>query len=335
MNLRHLRAFAAIVEHRGFAHAAVKVNLSQPALSRQLHALEAELGVRLFDRVGRRAQLTPEGEDLLRHARRLLAQADSLGERARSLQSGRAGILRIGASPPVMESLVARFVVRYLRRHPDVEVELIEEGGALMPQRLERGEVQLACMPAGDARFEGRLLAPIHLLAALPAGHRLGQRPVIEIAEIAEEPLLVLREGFGSRAWFDHACEAAHIAPRLVLQSVAAQTIIALAATGYGIGIVPSNSQFPRSSARLRPLVHRGESIGRWSMVAWHPGRFLAPHAEQCVEELVAYARRAYPGRELTRSAPALPRPKDPVRREETPRASRPRAGSAPRERRG
>jgi|SoiMethySBSTD1v2_1073268.scaffolds.fasta_scaffold1262349_1 DNA-binding transcriptional LysR family regulator len=95
---------------------------------------------------------------------------------------------------------------------------------------------------------------------------------MIEIAELAEEPLLVLREGFGSRAWFDAACELAHIVPRLLLQSVVAQTIIELAATGYGIAIVPSTSRFPETEARVRPLVHRGESIGRWQMVAWASG---------------------------------------------------------------
>ena len=310
MNLRDLRAFAAIVELGGFARAATKVNRSQPALSRQVHALEAELGVRLFQRVGRRAQLTPEGQDLLRRARRVLAEADSLGERARALKSGEAGILRVGATPPALETLVSPFLTHYLRRHPRVEVELVEEGGARMPERLERGDMQIACMPVGDPRFAGRLIAPTHLVAVLRDSHRLARRALIEIAELAEEPLLVLREGFGSRAWFDAACEVAHIVPRLLLQSVVAQTIIELAATGYGIAIVPSTARFPQSTARVRPLVHRGASIGRWQMVAWHPDRFLAPYAEQFVDELVAYAVGAYPGRQLMRRAPSLPRPK-------------------------
>ena len=87
MNLRHLRAFATIVDVGGVARAALRLHLSQPALSRQIHALEADLGVPLFDRVGRRVQLTSQGEDLLRRSRRLLAEADSLGERAHELKS--------------------------------------------------------------------------------------------------------------------------------------------------------------------------------------------------------------------------------------------------------
>jgi len=312
VNLRHLRTFLAIVEAGGFARAAGKVHLSQPALSRQMQLLEAGLGVRLFERVGRQARLTHEAQDLLRHARRVLAEADSFRERARSLKSGQTGVLKLGAAPPVMETLVAGFLVHYLRRHPGIEVELIEDGGMRLPEHLERGDLHLACMPAGDARFEGRLLAPVQLFAVLHEAHRLARGPLVELTDLADEPLLVLREGFGSRAWFDAACAAAHFVPRLALQSVAAQTIIALAAIGYGVAVVPSNTKFTGGPIRVRPLVHRKQSIGRWGMIAWHPGRFLPRYVQHCVDELVAYAQRAYPGREFARRAPALPKPKQP-----------------------
>ena len=77
MNLRHLHTFVAIVESGGVARAAGRLNLTQPTASRQIHALEIELGVRLFDRIGRRVQLTSEGEDLLRRSRRVLAERSS------------------------------------------------------------------------------------------------------------------------------------------------------------------------------------------------------------------------------------------------------------------
>src|SRR5215468_9819224 len=93
MDLRYLRSFVAIVEAGGLARAVPRLHLSQPALSRQVRALERSLGLRLFDRVGRRVQLTSEGEDMLGRARRLLADAEALGERARSLQGGRTGLI--------------------------------------------------------------------------------------------------------------------------------------------------------------------------------------------------------------------------------------------------
>ena len=311
MNLRRLLTFATIADLGSYARAAVRLHLSQPALSRQIHALEEELGVPLFDRIGRRVHLTSEGEDLLRRSRRLLAEADSLGERARSLKAGKAGILRVGATPQVIENLLAGFLGGHRRRHPGIEVHLVEDGGSRMAERLVRGDVHLACMPAGDPRFHTRLLAPMHLLAAVPEGHRFVRRAALEIAELAEEPLLVLRREFGSREWFDAACQVARIRPRLLLESAAAQTLVALASKGRGIAILPSNVTLPRGAVRALPLLHRGASLGRWQVVAWDPQRFLAPYAQQFVDELAASVQRVFPGQSLIRRAPPLPRPKE------------------------
>src|SRR5262249_32860418 len=156
----------------------------------------SELGVPLYDRIGRRAQLTSEGEDLLRRSRRLLAEADSLGERARALKTGQTGVLRGGATPQVIENLLADFLTEYRRRHPGIEVHRVEDGGARLLGRLERGDVHLTLTPAGSSRFYTRLLYPMHLLAAVSPTHRLARRPALEIAELADEPLLLLRREF-------------------------------------------------------------------------------------------------------------------------------------------
>jgi LysR family transcriptional regulator, cyn operon transcriptional activator len=248
-------------------------------------------------------------EDLLRRSRRLLADADSLGERARLLKAGEAGILRVGATPQVIENLLAQFLTGYRRRHPRVEIHLVEDGGVRLASRLERGDVHLVLTAAGG-RFAGRLLYPIHVLAALAPAHRLARRAVLEIADLADEPLLVLRRGFGSREWFDAACGVGHIQPQVLLESSAPHTLISLAATGYGLAIIPSNAEVARGAVRTVPLIHRRVSIGRWAIIAWDAERFVAPYAAQFVDEIVAHCRRDYPGGDLIRRAPALPRPK-------------------------
>jgi DNA-binding MarR family transcriptional regulator len=98
MKLSQLRTFVAVADNGGVARAAARLNLTQSAASRQISALEIELGVPLFDRVGRRVQLTSEGEDLLRRSRRLLGDAEALGERARALTTGRTG--PFASAPP-------------------------------------------------------------------------------------------------------------------------------------------------------------------------------------------------------------------------------------------
>jgi LysR family transcriptional regulator, cyn operon transcriptional activator len=313
MNLRFLRTFVAIADNAGFARAAARLNLTQSAASRQIQALEDELGLRLFARIGRNARLTAEGEDLLVLSRRLLSDAEALGARASALKVGEVGVLRVGGTPQVIENLLAEFLPRYRKRHPGIEVPLVEDGGARLPGRLERGDLHIAIMPAGEDRFSGRLLYPMHVLAVLPPrhrlSHRLSPRAVLEVAELADEPLLRLTPGFASHGWFEAACQIAHIRPRVLLESVAPQTLIALAQAGHGIAVVPSPVRIPRTGVRVAVVVHRGVPIGRWTVAAWDPQRFLAPYAKQFVEELVRHCARDYPGIEHVRRAPTLPKP--------------------------
>lgn len=313
-----MRTFVAIVDAGGFGRAVTRLNISQPALSRQIHALEAALDVQLFDRIGRRVQLTSEGEDLLRRVRRLLTDVESLGERARALKGGRTGVLRMGATPQVMETLLAGFLPRYRRGHPGVEVHLVEDGGARLGARLERGDVHLTVLPEGDARFRWRLLAPLYVLAVLPKAYRLGRRATLEIDDLVDTPLLLLRRGFASREWFDTASQAAHMQPHVLLESGAPSTLVALAHAGYGIAIVPSSVRIPRGGVRAVPVVQRGAPIGRWLGIAWDPRRFLAPYAEQFIEEMVAYCSHA-PANPFTRRAPPLPRLKEPAHASHAP----------------
>ncbi len=308
MNLRYLHTFVGIAEAGSIARAGDRLNVSQPAASRQILALEAELGVRLFDRIGRRLRLTSEGEDLLRQSRRLLMEADLLNARARALKGGHTGILRVGATPMVIENTLSVFLSQYQLRHPGVEVHFVEDGGLHLPSRLEHGDVHLALVVPDD-RFRNRLLYPVHNLAVLSRKNRLSRRRALDVADLADEPLLLLHRSFGSREWFDSACNIAHIRPRVLLESAAPHTLIALTGVGYGVAVVPSTVLVP-SGVRALALVQREASIGRWLTIAWDPQRSLAAYAEQFVDELVSYCRRDYPGRNLIRRAPPLPRPK-------------------------
>jgi len=130
------------------------------------------------------------------------------------------------------------------------------------------------------------------------------------VADLAEEPLLLLHRSFGSREWFDTACNIAHIRPRVLLESAAPHTLVALTGAGYGIAVIPSTVVIP-SGMRAVPLVQRGSSIGRWLTIAWDPQRSLTAYAEQFVDQLVAYCRLDYPGRDLIRRVPPLRRPRN------------------------
>jgi DNA-binding transcriptional LysR family regulator len=314
MNLRALRMFVTTADSGGLGRASAQLNLSQPAASRQIHALEAKFGVSLFHRVGRQLQLTSAGEDLLRQSRRLLADADLLTEQARALKDGRKGTVKVSATPQMMASFLTPFLPRHRQRHPGIEVQLVERSAARQPNQLERGETDLAIMAASDTRYPGRLLFPLHLFAVVPKAHRLAYGGVVDIAALVDEPLLLLPSSFGTRASFDAACEIAQVAPRVRFECTAAHALIGLAAVNYGIAIVPSIALVADENLRAVPIVLRGEAIGHWEAVCWDPRRLAPPYVQAFVHELAAYASKTFPGRNFVRRAPALPKPGRPFK---------------------
>ena len=310
MNFRQLHTLITIADAGGFARAAGRLHLSQPAASRQIQALEAELGVPLFDRIGRRLRLTAEGEDIVRRGRSLLQEADSLRDRANALKSGVTGTLRVGGSPQNIETVLAPFLRVFRHHHPGIEVHFVEDGGARINARLERGDVQLALTSVSNDMFSGRLLYPSIVLAVVAPSHPLGRRSRVEVADLADVPLLLLHRSFSSRGWFDAACHNADVNPPIVLESGAPATLMALASSGEGVAIVPSNVSIPRDGVKVMPVIYRGAPIGRWIFIAWDRRRFLPPFTRSFVDELTAHVRRDFPGRDVSRRLPLLQRPK-------------------------
>jgi DNA-binding transcriptional LysR family regulator len=308
VNLRNLRTFVATAEHGGLGRACARLNLSQPAASRQIDALEAQLGLSLFEHVGRRLRLTAEGELLVQRSRQLLAEADMLVEHAHALKKGDTGIVRLGATPQMIAGLLVPFLPGYRKRHPGVDVLLIEGSAARQRSRLEQGEVHLSIMPAGPG-FSRRLLGPTHLLAVMPKSHSLSRSKVLELGALADQPLLVMQREYGSRTWFDAACEIAQVRSRILMECTTPQTLIELAAVDYGIAIVPSTSAIRDPCLRALPIVHRGMSFGQWATICWNSRRLLPPYAEELVDALVSHARRAFPVRSHLKHAPPLPKP--------------------------
>src|SRR5215813_7449753 len=110
MHLRQALTFLTVAELGTVSKAALRLRITQPALSRQIMDLQQELGLRLFDRVGRRLILTAEGEQFLGHCRGVLAHIDALGERAEVLRRGNTGVLKIAAPPHTIESVLSPFL---------------------------------------------------------------------------------------------------------------------------------------------------------------------------------------------------------------------------------
>jgi len=223
MDLRHVRTFVTVAETGTVSKAAERLHVAQPALSRQIANLEDELGLKLFDRVGRRLMLTSEGERLLNDCRGLLNYARAVGEQAQVLRRGDVGVLRVSASPHLIEGIFPDFLRHYAARYPNVQVRLVDvaAGGEALAM-LERGEIHLVqtivrAIAPDEERFASHPLAPMQMLAACHPKLKLGTDGSVEIGRLAPYPLLQATPDFAMRRNFDAACRLAGFTPNNVL----------------------------------------------------------------------------------------------------------------------
>ena len=209
-----------------------------------------------------------------------------------------------------LESFLPNFLALYRRRLPDVAVSLVEDGGAALLNRVERGELHLALTFPRHPTLRSRALFPVRLLAVIAPSQRLARKKTVELADLESERLLLLRPEFLSRQLLDATFQVAHMRPHVLLESAVAHTLVALAQAGYGTAIVPSNLRLDGKRVTALPILHQHESVGTWMAVNWHPRRLLPPYGETFVKEIVPYASRSHPGREFN-YAPLVPRPDD------------------------
>jgi DNA-binding transcriptional LysR family regulator len=280
--------------------AALRLRIAQPALSRQISALEQELGLKLFDRIGRRLVLTGEGEQLLSDCHGLLSYAGALGERAQLLRRGDTGVLKVAASPQFIEGAISNFLSRFEKRYPNVELKLIEAIGTDVLTMLERGEVHLGqqlvhAVEPGDQRFASHPLAPVDLLAACHPSLAPGTGRSIEISRLAQHPLLLLDGGFIFRRTFDAACRLAGLKPNVRFESQAPHTLLAMAEDGHGIAIIPSTLRTQRYKLRIVGVTYRGKALREPLTMYWDKRRPLPRYAAAFCEMLAEYVREVFP----------------------------------------
>lgn len=298
--MRTLQCFVSVAELLSFSAAAQKLGVSQSAVSRQVKLMEQELGLLLFDRVGRKVFLTPAGRDLLERSYEVQKGMVSLTARASELSAGTQGTLRIGATPQTLESVIARIVPRFMQKHPEVRIALVEDGSVSLGGALERGSIDVAIGAlTSDRGFESCALFPLVALVAMPASHRLARRRNVEITELAEEEMLLLRPDFMTRQVYDGACKVAHISPRILLESASPHCLLALVQSGLGLAVIPSTVRFTKADPRAVPLTQNGRALGLWMHALWDPRRYTPPAAHNFIAALREQTEADYPGKSL------------------------------------
>ena len=277
MNLEQLRSFVEVARFGNFTRAAEELYLAQPSLSRQIAALEQDLGAELFHRARGGSTLTVAGESLLPLARRMLADAESVRRELAELAGLERGRVRLGATPTLCISLVAEVLSAFHAQHPAIELHLSEHGSRQLLDELASGELDLAMITTSDAatveRFTVTPLLVEELVvvssAALPS---VTDREAIGLAEIARLPQIVFSSSYDLRSATDAAFRTAAVAPEVVLEGAEMDAVLRFVERGLGVAIVPAMVLIDRPglrSVRLEaPTLERSISLARPADVA-------------------------------------------------------------------
>lgn len=300
MDLRHIRTFVTVAELGTVSKAASRLHVAQPALSRQIANLENDLGVRLFDRVGRRLRLTVEGDQLLSDCRGLLNSARALGERAQVLRRGDVGILRVSAAPHLVEGAFPELLHRFAKRYPNVQVRLTDVGGPESFAMLESGEIHLrqgllSAIAADEQRFATFPLAPMEMLAACHPRVKLGKDGEVEIDRLAPHPLLQATTEYLMRRHFDAACRMAGFTPNYIVECRSPHALLAMAESGHGVAIIPSALRVDRYKVRRLRVTYRGKPLEEPLAMLWDKRRSLPAYAKVFCEMVAEHVQQTFP----------------------------------------
>src|SRR5262245_13158243 len=239
MELHHLRYFEAVARHGHVTRAAQELHIAQPSLSKQIRSLEAELGVALFDRVGRRVELTAAGRLLLPYARRALREVADARTALQQWSSLEYGQVAIGAPPTVGAHLLPQGLAMFHRRYPGFGLSLREMGAARLAALLDEGAIDLAVVSVVLPAFVSAELFSEELVVAVAQQHPMAGRKAVRGAELADEQFILFPEGYELRSRTLQLCRAAGFEPHIVLDGGETDTVVRLVAAGLGVAIVP------------------------------------------------------------------------------------------------
>lgn len=271
MQPRRLHYFLVVAEELHFTRAAQRLHVAQPALTNQIKRMEEELGVALFERVGRRVELTVTGGLLVGEAQRILSQLERTQSLIQQAGRGEVGQLRLGFTPSAVTGVLSSILARFREGYPAVELFLHEMRADELVDQLESNwlDVSFLYLPFDDERFRCMSVGRDPLVIALPHTHRLAAAPRVGIKDLAREPFILParhRRMPGLYGRVMELCRQAGFVPEAIQKDVwLMQTIVSLVGSGLGVALVPDSLRKVYSEgveykeiADLEPTVEMG-----------------------------------------------------------------------------
>lgn len=293
MEVRQLQIFRTLAEELNFTRTAEKVHTVQSNVTAQIKSLEEELGMPLFDRLGRRVTLTEAGRRFQPFAQQALAAMEQ-GQRA--IQSGAepSGPLRIGAPESVLTYRLPLVLRAFRRRFPHVELIFKPYIDATLVTKLESGKFDMAIHMADatpNAAVESTRLRTERVFLLCEPSHALASRPTVKPADLAGESLLLTESGCGYRLKLDRVLALGNIRPGNVTEFSSVEAIKQCVAAGMGLALLPAIvvARELRQN-QMKALDWAGPSLDIATHILWHKDKWVSPamaaFAELCKDKL-------------------------------------------------
>ncbi len=257
MNLRALQYLVKLAELRHFSKAADACFVSQPTLSTQIMKLEEELGVALVERIPRKVQLTPVGEEIAQRARHVLRDIEQIKMTARRSRDPETGLLRLGLFPTLAPYLLPHIVPALRKRFPELKLQLAEEKTEHLLEQLDNGGLDAAmlALPIHADGLEVEVLFEEPFMLAVPATHPLADQRDIRLADLEGEELLLLEDGHCLRDQALEVCALAGARERVDFHATSMETLRQMVAADVGITLMPVLAVKPPIPATANLLI--------------------------------------------------------------------------------
>ena len=296
MELRALEALVQVLRCGGFTAAADRMETTQPTVSKLVAQLERELGQPLLRRDTRPPVATDAGRLVLTHAEPMLLAAANIRAGLSDLSLAHGGELRIGI-PPLGPQLFVPLMHAFKLRHPGIELKLFEDGSKAIEAAMLAGELELGGLlaPLDERRFEHIMLIDDRLALLAPARSRWSRRPVVRLAELAEESLILFLAPYMLNERIEEACRQCGFVPDIAGRSGQIGFIQELVRSGVGVALLP-RSELRHLGAEDFSISALVEPQIPWRIdVAWLRGAYLS-HAARAWLEVVRAERSVRAG---------------------------------------
>ncbi len=257
-----MRYLIAVADARSFTRAAERCHVSQPPLSRAIAQLEAELGVRLFDRDTHKVALTAAGAVLVEEARRALGLLEAGAEKARQTDTGHGGTLRIGFGGSIVYALLPELVRRFRAAVPSVDIQFRPMAVLRQIDGLRAGDIDIGIlrMPVFDEMIQTQPVHSERLVVALPSGHALlASSGPIELGALATSRFVTYEpsRGFQYHADLLSLCRLRDFMPVIAHQAPTTEAVVGIVACGEGVALVPASAErLQMRGVCFRPLAN-------------------------------------------------------------------------------